>query len=81
MNQKIRAAVAVDNSHTEVREFDVPQIPVDGGLLKIELTGVCGSDALYYRSYPKLRGPLIFGHGSVGHVSHMGASAGEWWGV
>ena len=44
----IRAAVSTDIRRTEVREFDEPAISADGGLLRVELCGVCGSDWPYY---------------------------------
>ena len=78
---KIRAAVSYDIRKTEVREFPVPEIPVDGGLLKIEVTGICGSDWPYYLSYPKSKGPLILGHEGVGFVDRIGAIASKRMGV
>ena len=29
---------------TEIREYPLPEIPSDAGILKIEAAGVCGSD-------------------------------------
>jgi hypothetical protein len=31
----------------EIREYPIPDIPSDGGLVKVELGGVCGSDVKY----------------------------------
>lgn len=81
MHGKVQASVALDNKRTEVREFDFPAIPVDGGLLKVEKTGVCGSDWPYFLNYPKSKGPLILGHETVGFVSAIGANAAARWGV
>lgn len=81
MTRKIHAAVALEGKRTEVREFDVPAIPPEGGLLKVEATGVCGSDWPYFLSYPKVKGPLILGHESVGFVAQIGKAAAERWGV
>lgn len=77
----IRAAVSYDVRKTEVREFPRPDIPVDGGLLKIEVSGICGSDWPYYLSYPKSKGPLILGHEGVGTVERVGAIATRRMGV
>jgi threonine dehydrogenase-like Zn-dependent dehydrogenase len=77
----IRAAVSYDVRRTQVREFPVPEIPPDGGLLKVELTGVCGSDWPYYLSYPKSKGPLILGHETVGTVERLGAAASARFGI
>lgn len=69
------AAVSYDFEHTEVREFDFPSISSDSGLLKVETSGVCGSDWPYYQKYPKSKGPLILGHEAVGHIDRLGADA------
>ena len=81
MTAKVQAAVALDLKRTEVREFDWPIIPTDGGLLKVEMTGVCGSDWPYFLNYPKSKGALILGHETVGFVDAIGATAAARWGV
>ena len=78
---KIRAAVALEGKRTEVREFELPALPPEGGLLKIEAAGVCGADWPYFLSYPKAKGPLILGHENVGFVARVGKAAAERWGV
>jgi threonine dehydrogenase-like Zn-dependent dehydrogenase len=77
----IAAAVSYDIRCTEVRTFDEPQVPPDGGLLRVELCGVCGSDWPYYLKYPKVRGALILGHEAVGHVAKLGAAAAARFGI
>ncbi len=77
----IAAAVATDNRVTEIREFPEPEIPADAGLLKIEMTGVCGSDWPYYLKYPRAKGALILGHESVGRVEKLGRDAARKFGV
>jgi threonine dehydrogenase-like Zn-dependent dehydrogenase len=81
MTMKVRAAVALEGRRTEVREFDVPALAPDGGLLKIEAAGVCGADWPYFLNYPKAKGPLILGHENVGFVAAIGKTAAERWGV
>ncbi len=51
---EIAAAVSYDIRRTEVRTFKEPHLPPDGGLLRVELCGVCGSDWPYYLKYPKV---------------------------
>jgi threonine dehydrogenase-like Zn-dependent dehydrogenase len=48
MSETCRAATLVGQAKIEVREYPVPDIPPDGGLLKVELGGVCGTDYKYY---------------------------------
>src|SRR5581483_2244500 len=61
--------------------FPMPDIASDAGMLKTEVTGVCGSDWGYYTRYPQQRGPLILGHETVGYVSHLGRDAAARWGL
>ncbi|HXF89009.1 MAG TPA: zinc-binding dehydrogenase [Xanthobacteraceae bacterium] len=81
MSEKVLAAVAVDAKRTELREFDMPAIPPDGGLLKLEVAGVCGSDWPYYLNSPKTKGPLILGHENVGFIAKLGSLARQRWGL
>jgi threonine dehydrogenase-like Zn-dependent dehydrogenase len=78
---EIAAAVSYDIRRTEVRTFKEPDLPPDGGLLRVELCGVCGSDWPYYLKYPKARGALILGHEAVGHVARLGAAAAARFGI
>lgn len=80
MGQKVTAAVKIGPKHTEVREFDLPDIPADGGLLKVEAAGICGTDVRTYPT-PSRGGPLIMGHENVGIIAKIGAVATRHWGV
>ena len=61
---KSRAAVKVDIERIEMREFDVPEIGPDSGLLRIESSGVGGSEPEMYRKPNSA--PCIMGHENVG---------------
>jgi len=79
MAERVRAAVKVDVERTEIREFERPPLREDDGLLRVESSGVGGSDPEMYR-----RGntaPCIMGHEVVGTVEVVGASAARRWGV
>lgn len=78
---KVAAAVSFEGRRTEVREFDMPQPDDESGLLRVDMCGVCGSDWPYYQTYPKTKGPLIFGHEAVGRVSRLGRVAQKRFGV
>ena len=51
MAEKSLAAVTTDLLKTELREFPVPEIEPDAGLLEIEAAGICGSDWLLRSEY------------------------------
>ena len=71
MSEKILASVKVGPSKTELRELDLPEIPADAALMKMEVAGVCGTDVSQYR-LPLRRGPLIMGHENVGYLARVG---------
>ncbi|WP_102348899.1 zinc-dependent alcohol dehydrogenase [Bacillus sp. Marseille-P3661] len=77
-SQKVMAAVQVGHKQTEVQAFNIPDIPDDAGLLKVEISGVCGSD---WPDYKKDEGPRILGHEVVGYIEKVGKYAQERWGV
>jgi threonine dehydrogenase-like Zn-dependent dehydrogenase len=76
MAGKSLAAVATGILQTEVREFDIPDIEVNEGLLKIEAAGICGSD---WGNYRKKATPRIMGHENIGRVANLGRLAGKLW--
>lgn len=81
MTATIAAAVAVGPGRCELRELPRPAASPSGGLMKVEATGVCGSDWPYYQRLPGVVGPLILGHEMVGTVSEMGGEAAARWPV
>ncbi|MEJ0024036.1 MAG: zinc-binding dehydrogenase [Alphaproteobacteria bacterium] len=72
------AAVAVRSRETELRSFSLPDIAPDAGLLRVEATGVCGSDWPMYRA-DKLDARIL-GHEMVGVIEKAGALASDRWG-
>jgi threonine dehydrogenase-like Zn-dependent dehydrogenase len=73
------AAVAVRPRQTELREFALPEVASDAGLLRIDATGICGSDWPMYLS--EKPGPRILGHEMVGTIEKLGPIARARWGV
>jgi len=69
--EKVLAALKVGPSTTELRELDLPPVPDDAALMKVEVAGVCGTDVTQYR-LPLRGGPLVMGHENVGHVVRVG---------
>lgn len=81
MGQTFKAAVAMPNGTIEIQNFQTPDPKPDAGLLKVAVTGVCGSDWMFFQDFPKIQGPAILGHETVGHVQEVGAIVGPKWGV
>src|SRR5919106_6856075 len=71
MAQKLLAALKTAPSTTELREFDLPDLPADAALLKMEVAGVCGTDVSQYK-LPLRGAPLIMGHENVGYLAKVG---------
>jgi threonine dehydrogenase-like Zn-dependent dehydrogenase len=79
LGQVSRASVAVRPKTSQLRDFAVPEIPTDAGLLRIEACGICGSDwGMYLNERP---GPRILGHEMVGIVEKLGDVARARWGI
>ena len=79
---KSRAIVQTGVRALEMREFPLPEVGDDDGLLKIDACGICGSDwAQYQGEYDFLRYPVVPGHEPVGTVARIGRSASRRWGV
>lgn len=79
MAETVLAAVQTGPETTELREFPLPEVPIDGALLRVESAGVCGSDVGAYARGGA--GPRILGHENVGFIARAGAAFARRWGV
>lgn len=75
MAETSRAATLVGPDKLEIREYPIPEIPANGGLVKVEMAGVCGSDVKYLHGKIQLPLPLILGHEILGRVVKIGREA------
>ena len=79
MADQALASVVAAPGTLEVQQVPIPDGSADAGLLRVERTGVCGTDV---RDLP--RGDLpkrIMGHEIVGTVAGLGAQAQRRWGL
>src|SRR5258706_7833695 len=77
-----RGATLLGPDKLEIREYPIPDIPADGGLVKVEMGGVCGSDVKYLHGGKNgLPYPLILGHEILGRVEKLGKEAAQLHGV
>src|SRR5689334_10182767 len=65
------AAVRVGASKIEIREYPMPDVPEDAGLLKMEVAGICGTDVKLYKN-PPWNAPTIMGHENIGVIAKAG---------
>lgn len=79
MAEKVLAATQVGVRQMEVREYDMPDVPPDGALLKVEAAGICGADVPAFNREPPA--PRILGHENVGYIAKIGPYAERRWGL
>jgi threonine dehydrogenase-like Zn-dependent dehydrogenase len=78
MSEHVLAATTIGALKTEVREYPFPEVPADGGVLRVEAAGVCGSD---WNAYQADRPARIMGHENVGRIHRIGPIAARRWGL
>lgn len=50
----------------------MPEVPVDGALMRVEVAGICGTDTKMYKEELKTGGPVIMGHENIGVIVKAG---------
>jgi threonine dehydrogenase-like Zn-dependent dehydrogenase len=77
MAEQVLASTMIAPKTFEVREYPLPDIPPNAGLLRVEATGVCGSDV---HQQTRMRGTAhILGHEIVGRIARLGSHAARKW--
>lgn len=74
MSTTSRAAIVLDAAgEVEIRSYEVPEPGPGEFVLKLELCGVCGTDAHVYQGrLPSIAFPALLGHEIVGTVAALG---------
>lgn len=67
-----KCAVLTGVRQMEMREYPVPDINDDEGILRVDMVGVCGSDPEMYRGKAPSNMPVILGHEIVGTIEEIG---------
>ncbi len=85
MPERVRAAVMTAPGTVEIQEFPYPSVPAGAMVMKIELSGVCGTDKHTYRGETRQYAgtgaesdtpfPIIPGHENVGLVADLSMEA------
>jgi alcohol dehydrogenase len=76
-----QALVLEHPRHLRLREFPLPDIGPDDGLLRVEACGLCGTDHEQYTGAIPAGFAFVPGHECVGVVEELGERAAERWGV
>jgi threonine dehydrogenase-like Zn-dependent dehydrogenase len=72
---QVKAAVMEGPKKTSIRYFPKPSVEEGASLLKVESTGICGTDLHRYQGLGIVDFPVIPGHECVGILEEMGAGA------
>lgn len=75
--QQCRGATLLAPNKLEIREYPIPEISSDGGLLAVERAGICGTDVKYFHGRLDLPLPIILGHEILARVEKLGRVAAE----
>jgi threonine dehydrogenase-like Zn-dependent dehydrogenase len=67
-----RAAVLSASRNFEVRSFPAPTVSGDSGLLRVEMTGLCGTDRKIFHGDMDAALPLVLGHEVLGVIEQIG---------
>ena len=76
-----RALVLEEPRRLVRRDFELPEVGEDDGLLRIEACGLCGTDHEQWTGALPAGFAFVPGHESVGVIEAIGPRAAERWGV
>jgi threonine dehydrogenase-like Zn-dependent dehydrogenase len=77
-SESVLAATLVEPGHYELREYPLPEPAPGCVLVKMEMSGICGTDKHTYQGFTtqygdrKLEFPIIQGHENVGAIAAIG---------
>jgi len=80
--KEVRAAVMVKPGVMEIRTYPYPVISKDSAIVRIEMSGVCGTDKHIFKGdSTQIRGkslfPIINGHENIGTIVEIGENAAK----
>ena len=70
--ERARVAVLSGPKKIEIYELPVPQVNDDEVLVKVEQTGICGTDVHEYKGDPFGYIPIELGHEGTGTIVKLG---------
>jgi len=72
----LRVAVYYNNNDVRLEEMPVPSIGNDEMLVRVDASGICGSDVMEW--YRIMRAPLVLGHEIAGTVAEVGTDVSKY---
>ena len=72
----MRVAVYYNNNDVRLEEMPVPSIGPDELLVRVEASGICGSDVMEW--YRIMRAPLVLGHEIAGTIAEVGDNVSKY---
>ena len=81
MPDKVKAAVMTGPGKLHVAEFPYPKIPSNAAIVRMEMSGICGTDKHMFKGETTHPGnqetafPIIPGHENVGIIEELGSEA------
>ena len=72
--QSLAAATTAPNV-MELRRLDIPEISDDEAIVRVEATGICGTDYEWFHSDLDIPYPITLGHEPLGRIAAIGAPA------
>jgi (R,R)-butanediol dehydrogenase/meso-butanediol dehydrogenase/diacetyl reductase len=71
--ETMRAAILTAPNVIEIQQVAVPEVPEGWALVRVEFTGLCGTDfSILHGTHPRAECPLIMGHEITGVVEVAG---------
>lgn len=82
MSQDVRAVAMVAPGKMQMRSYPYPQMDSDSAILKVEMSGICGTDKHIFKGEAQhLRGksvyPYVGGHEVIGTIVEIGENAAQ----
>ncbi len=72
----MRCALYYSNKDIRIIDKDIPEIDNDEVLIKVEASGICGSDVIEWYRRDKI--PLVLGHEVTGVITNIGKNVGKY---
>ena len=83
MPDRVKAAVMVKPGEIQLTEFPYPRVPSNAALVRMEMSGICGTDKHMFKGETTHPGgqetafPIIPGHENVGIIEELGSEASD----